>query len=395
VAAVAAASAVLTACTAHDAARSEPAAPTGGRATAPASSTSAAAPARDTVWLCRPGTTPDPCAADPASTSVAPGGTRHVTKARQPADPPVDCFYVYPTVSSEPTANADLRVQPQESAVAVAQASRFSSVCRVYAPVYPQLTQAAISDGGAHLDPAAALTAFLGVAAAWQDYLAHDNHGRGVVFIGHSQGAAMLIALLSRVVDPDPSLRRKLVSAILLGGNVTVRKGSDRGGSFANLPACRRGDQSGCVVAYSSFAGTPPRNAFFGRIGTGIGAGLAGTSDPRDHVLCTNPAALDGRGGRLEPYVPARPIPGLPGRLDLPPDLHTPWVSFPDAYTATCRHRGGADWLQVRPVDPAAGGRALLRSTLGSRWGLHLVDVNIALGNLVRLVRLQTAAYLR
>ncbi|HEY7948814.1 MAG TPA: DUF3089 domain-containing protein [Acidimicrobiales bacterium] len=46
-------------------------------------------------------------------------------------DPPIDCFYVYPTVSAQPAVNADLTVDPEETAVAVAQASRFSTACRI------------------------------------------------------------------------------------------------------------------------------------------------------------------------------------------------------------------------------------------------------------------------
>ena len=51
---------------------------------------------------------------------------------------------MYPTVSTQPTANANLTMDPQETAVAVAQASRFSQVCNVYAPMYRQLTVAGI-----------------------------------------------------------------------------------------------------------------------------------------------------------------------------------------------------------------------------------------------------------
>ena len=114
-------------------------------------------------------------------------------------NPPIDCFYVYPTVSTQPTANANLHIDPQERAVAIAQASRFSQVCRVYAPMYPQLTLSAISKG---IRPQSAAIAYLGVLSAWNDYLAHYNKGRGVVLIGHSQGASLLIALIKREIDP-------------------------------------------------------------------------------------------------------------------------------------------------------------------------------------------------
>ena len=74
-----------------------------------------------------------------------PGGAADVEPAAPAADPPIDCFYVYPTVSRQKTINANLTIDPEERAVAAAQAARFSQVCRVYAPMYPQLTLAAIA----------------------------------------------------------------------------------------------------------------------------------------------------------------------------------------------------------------------------------------------------------
>ena len=56
------------------------------------------------------------------------------------ANPPIDCLYVYPTVSSEDQGNLDMQIQLPQIFVAQAQASRFSQVCRVYAPMYRQIT---------------------------------------------------------------------------------------------------------------------------------------------------------------------------------------------------------------------------------------------------------------
>jgi hypothetical protein len=83
------------------------------------------------------------------------------------------------------------------------------------------------------------------------DYLAHDNHGRPVTFIGHSQGAAMLIRLLHNVIDPSARLRHLMVSAIILGGNVQVASGETLGGTFSHISTCTSATQVGCVIAYS------------------------------------------------------------------------------------------------------------------------------------------------
>jgi hypothetical protein len=351
------------------------------------------------VWLCRPGLADNPCLANLTTTVVRADGKKSVLRVAPVKSPPTDCFYVYPTVSRQKTANANLHVDPEETAVAIAQASRFSQVCKVYAPMYPQLTTTGIGLGGKKIEPRAAATAYLGVLAAWKDYLAHDNHGRGVVLIGHSQGSSLLISLIRSQIDPNPTERRLLVSALLIGGNVTVPVGQTEGGDFKNIPACQTNQQTGCVVAYSTFDTTPPANSFFGRVGTSIGAqsGLGTAPASGLQVLCTNPASLSGGTGGLFPYFVTKPFPGARGALDPHTTAHvsTPWVSYPNLYTATCENSGGASWLQVSaPVTPGDQ-RPVVGPALGPRWGLHLVDVNIALGNLVQLVGDQSNAYRR
>ena len=47
------------------------------------------------------------------------------------------------------------------------------------------------------------LIAYDSLLAGFEDYLAHYNEGRPIIFIGHSQGASLLIALITREVDPS------------------------------------------------------------------------------------------------------------------------------------------------------------------------------------------------
>jgi Protein of unknown function (DUF3089) len=358
--------------------------------------TAAPAPTQEppsTVWLCRPGLADNPCERDLTTTVVEPDGTQKVVRPKM-TKRAIDCFYVYPSVSAQSTVNANLNVDPELSAVAEFQASRFSQTCRVFAPVYPQLTVVATNSAGAQAEQARAL-AYDGVQSAWRDYLAHDNKGRGVVFIGHSQGAGMLTQLLSSEIDPSPKLRRRLVSAILLGGNVTVAAGRDTGGDFQNIRACRRRDQTGCVVAYSTFAQPPPPNSLFGRVGgdasarRGEAAGL--------EVLCVNPAAPGGGTGELDTYRRTASIPGPIGAIaGPPPSAPTPWVRYPSLYSGTCESADGATWLQITDMGGPGDPRSRFQSpVLGPTWGLHLADVNVALGNLVDLVRRQAAAHSR
>ena len=64
--------------------------------------------------------------------------------------------------------------------------------------------------------------------------------------------------MLERLIQEQyASMRKLLVSALLLGGDVSV--GSDD--RFAGVPACRSTSQTGCIVAYSSWKQTPPQDA--------------------------------------------------------------------------------------------------------------------------------------
>lgn len=213
------------------------------------------------------------------------------------------------------------------------------------------------------------------------------------MFIGHSQGAAILIKLLKDQVDNDPSLRRRVVSAILLGGNVTAAKGRAVGGDFEHLPLCRARTQTGCVVAYSSFTSKPPQNSQFGRTTSDAGVALLAPHQLRPNVAiaCVNPGALSGGPALLDPYVPSIFLQFLgPG---VGPQVSTPWVSFPGEYTGTCETSGNATWLQVRHTPGGRDQRPLLADLGDPGFGLHVLDVNIALGNLVALVRDEAAAY--
>ena len=349
------------------------------------------------VWLCRPGQANDPCTGNLDATVFHANGTTTAQSESPTKDPPIDCFYVYPTVSAQKTVNATLTVDPEETAVAVAQASRFSTECRIYAPMYPQLTLSTIAGGTpASAIASATTTAYDGVLSAWQYYLAHYNHGRGVVFIGHSQGSAMLIQLLRSQVDPNPALRKRLVSAIIPGGNVTVPIGKTVGGDFQHIPACTSQGETGCVVAYSMFLDPPPADSGFGRVGQGVSS-ISGVAPTKGlQVLCTNPASLaqPSEAGVLQPYGPTRSFPGPLGTAYQPvPSAPTPWATYPNLYTARCESTGGATWLQIARTDLPGDTRPSVSQTLGPSWGLHIDDINLAVGNLVTLVRSQAAAY--
>src|SRR5205814_3002675 len=71
--------------------------------------------------------------------------------------------------------------------------------------------------------------------------------------------------------------------------------------------------------------------------------------------------------------------------------ITTPWYEAPGAYTGVCSSADDADVLQIAPVD----GAPQLNAVPTAQWGLHLVDANIALGNLVALVHDQIETYVK
>jgi hypothetical protein len=338
---------------------------------ASASPAASAATASGTVWICRPGADAA-CSKDLDATVVQADGSRRRVPFVPAAHPPADCFYVYPTVSTAPGDNAPRSSSPEVLEAIHAQAALFASVCRVFVPAYRQVTVGALLSGR-YFDKGVQNVAYADVRAAWRDYLAHDNGGRPVVLIGHSQGAMLLTRLVKEEIDGSAAVRRRLLSAILLGGNVTVATGRAAGGSFTAVPACTTPGATGCVIAYSSFATTPPAGALFGR-----------TTAPGQHVLCTDPTRLAGGSGLAHPYVPAGRVAAGPQPLP-----GTGFVAYPDGIRVACRSAGGASWLQVAAVP---GSRVPpFQASLGPNWGLHVADVTLAIGDLIDAVRRQEA----
>jgi len=350
-----------------------------------------------TTWLCKPGLATDACAVGLGTTKLSATGVPGATTTPKRARPRrLDCFYVYPTVSNQKTPAATKAIDPEVRSIALYQAARYSQVCRVFAPVYRQLTVPSLGNGS--ITAAAARTAYGDVVAAWKEYLAKYNHGRGVVLIGHSQGAGHLQQLIRARVDGRP-IARRLVSAILLGGNVIVRKGRGVGGIFKHVPACRARAQLGCVVAFSTFNATPPPDTQFGRSGSRFGKLFHQPSGSRYEVLCTNPGDLAGnRSVALRSVVPEQPY--APGTLIAAgisflgfavPPASTTYVEGHGLFTGRCARAGGANVLLVS----SANGTPALHPSPDPTWGLHLLDANIAQGDLVSLVATQAARYTR
>jgi hypothetical protein len=324
----------------------------------------------DVKWLCKPGMK-DVCDTPLATTVFSPAGERLGVERPRHGARKIDCFYVYPTVSDQQTPIANKRIDPEVRAIALYQAARFSQECRVFAPVYRQRTVAGILPGAARPSRAMAARPYDDVREAWRTYLRRHNRGRGVVLLGHSQGTFVLRDLIKRDIDGGGRVHKRIVSALLLGGNVVE-------GEFNGFLPCRSPRQLGCVVAFSTYDETPPADALF-------------------RGVCTNPARLLGGAATVETIYPSEPF--APGTIIAAgiqllgveqPTAPTPWVSV-RGYRAQCTRVAGGSFLKIAPV----GGAPDFTPSPTPQWGLHLTDGNIALGDLVRLVRRQAAAFAR
>ena len=342
---------------------------------------------KDSNWLCLPGKA-DVCSTPLPTVALNANGYGSVGKSMPAKNPPLDCFYVYPTVSRDNGLNSDLTMN-EETYAAAAQAARFSSVCKVYAPKYRQMTVGAIVAFSAGQDiSAAAVLAYGDVLQAWRNFLATRNQGRPFVLIGHSQGSLHLIQLIAREIETKPEVAKQMKLAILPGFNVMVPQGKLVGGDFKKTPLCSKPGETGCVIAWTSFRenNVPPVGAIFGI-----------ATQPGMTVACVNPARPGATGWvDLDSYWAARtsyPVPGGPIVWSSEGDPPTPWLRVEGLNSGRCVNEGARGYFAVRTnADPKdkrtdrIGGEVGIGGLFIPGWGMHLADTALVQGDLVRVV---------
>lgn len=350
------------------------------------------------LWLCRPGNEPNECHVNLDATELLADGSRRVVPHVRASTPAFDCFYVYPTVDLKGDGNmTDFSDVSFERDPLYSQAARFTRVCEVYAPLYRQVSLSGVTVTG---DPAVALQ---DVRDAFQFYLQHLSNGRPFVIMGHSQGAATLAAMMETDVDPVPEVRSRMISALIIGGGLDVFAGQRTGDgssatgsngiplgrSFKNIPTCSAPGETGCVIAYSSFdKANPPRaNALFGRAPAGFQA------------ACVDPAPTAGNNSGLYrgSYLPVHENQsGFQADEPIPPDITTPFLLYRNVFAGQCVYQNGLSYLQISlqlaPGDQRAEPPYRKRLVEGIGFGLHLVDFNLPLDDLIDAVAQQAAA---
>lgn len=395
-------------------------------------------------WLCHPdqADADNFCHTNLDTLSVEATGISELLPFRAGEDRGIDCFYVYPTASADPSANSDFQPDLQEIEVTQLQAARYGEVCEVFAPVYRQrtLTLLAVrgvlenvyprsealdrllaplgedSELGQLLTPTdttrttieeinreADALAYADVLDAFKAFIQGRETDRGFLLLGHSQGSRILKRLIAEEIEHEPALRERLVAAHIPGTDIDVPVGADVGGSFARTPACRHRDETGCVIGYASYRAGDPELAD-PRFGV--------TAEEHTEAMCVNPASLSGGAGALQVHLPYRLPPvyevlliprGSGGPFANPVEniaarLEAPFFAVPGQIRGQCQRTDqGAHYLEVvidaNPEDARADDYPG-EFVGGTNWGLHLADVNLAQGNLVALARSQSDAWL-
>ncbi|MDB5692210.1 MAG: Lysophospholipase [Alphaproteobacteria bacterium] len=347
-------------------------------------------------WLCLPGRD-DACSKPLPTTALNPNGYGSTGLVKPAANPKIDCFYVYPTVSRDPGDNSDLVPGPEEQTTAWVQFARYGTICRTFAPVYRQATLTALRKAMAGAPVTRNFDmAYADVLAAWRTYLARYNQGRPFVLIGHSQGSIMIERLIAEEVEKGPAAARML-SAVIAGFNVEVPEGKLVGGTFKKTPLCSRTGETGCILTWVSFRAEspPPEASLFGRA---VGPGMT--------IGCTNPARLGGDGAApLDSYWYTGPssatdqTPIAWSSEGAPP---TPFLRTEGLASGACVHRGNIGYFATnvnadpkdKRTDVIPGDVVVLGQRLPG-WGMHLSDMNLPMGDVIRLIEAQRDAWLR
>ncbi|MBI5494311.1 MAG: DUF3089 domain-containing protein [Deltaproteobacteria bacterium] len=337
--------------------------------------------------MCHPERASDICRDPHEGWEVLPDGSRVPLAPVAVTDVPADCFYVYPTVdlSPIPAVQDDFSDRGEQERATRMQAAVLWAACRVYAPLYRQVTL-----GTYVADPGRVQgcfdTAYHDVERAFDAYLASVPADRPLVLVGHSQGGQVVSRLLRERVDPDPALRARLAGALPIGWPVGRRRGELLGGTSQTVPVCTADGQAGCLVGFRTYGAGQDFPDESARLREG------------DEGVCVHPGdAADGgprllRGALLNARFRGVVVP--PDGVEPGSDVD---LLYRDYFSARCVEREGGHALEVRAAPAAGDVRAnpvnFNNAFVSGFSGSHILDVPLTALDLVERVRRMVAAH--
>lgn len=234
---------------------------------------------RPEMWIARPDILSSPALWTP--TGVPPAGA-----------PRVSVFFIHPTSYLDKrhwNAPLDDRESQDRAALFVrSQASAFNGVGEIWAPKYRQATVGAFLTG--RDDAKFAIDfAYRDVRAAFDAFLKQAPSDRPIILAAHSQGSFHLARLLAERVAGTP-LAKRIVAAYVVGWPLSATIDVPRLG----LPVCETAEQSGCLLAWQSFAEPAEPRQLLDIYDAS--AGPNGRSRAGTPIVCVNPITGIARG---------------------------------------------------------------------------------------------------
>lgn len=141
----------------------------------------------------------------------------------------VDVFYLYPSAYIKASPDApdigpvdDPGMMKGAQAAFSRQVTAFAPYARIFAPYYrqadarwslslPEAEHIKVERGKPTCD----------AVAAFRYYIAHYNHGRPFILAGHSQGAEVMLDLLSEYMHSHPKVYQRMIACYVPGYSVT------------------------------------------------------------------------------------------------------------------------------------------------------------------------------
>ncbi|MEZ5680063.1 MAG: DUF3089 domain-containing protein [Erythrobacter sp.] len=232
---------------------------------------------------------PDTPAAEQSLDQADPMATR-AAKPGEPADadavPSFAVFFVPPTsyIKAGGDWNAALDDASTDSRARIflkGLASPFNRADEIWAPKYRQAAAGAFLTDKPEATQAID-AAYADVVQAFRYFVDSVDAGKPIVLAGHSQGAAHILRILREEVTGTP-LEARVVAVYAPGWPVSIEHDLPA----LVLPACAAPGQTGCILAWSSFAENGDASMIMERYKATPGY----DGEPRGEgpILCVNP----------------------------------------------------------------------------------------------------------